>query len=330
MLSQPLTHKFDTYKDIFVQLKDTLKWKVSDQRTLMMVASMYVVNKKPFDLKRFTELSEYIKDSVGMFSTLKSHLRFTVAAMLDIRFEDPKDKYNEFIDLYEKLVAGGFQRSTFTYISALIILTQDPIGSDHTSSIERSLDIYKGMKDKHYFLTSYSDYPLAVLLAERDGSIDELMDHVEYFYDKLHEGPFYKGNDLQFLSHILSLNREENADILIDRCITMFDAFKQHGISRKMMFYPMMGLLSMLENGSGELKNVLEMKAHLDSDKLFKWQKDMNFIMAVNFIMSDKLENSSLLETGIFTTIEAIIQAQQAAMIAAISASAAASSNGGG
>jgi hypothetical protein len=318
MLTETLQKKVDQYKDIYAQLKGELKWKVADQRTLMMVASMYVVNGRSFSLKRFLDLSDYIKGQVGLFSTLRSYQRFTTAAMLDIHFEQPKETFHEFIHLYEEMVNGGFGRGTFTYIAALVMLSNTPHGSDRQESIKKSLTIYNGMKAEHLFLTSSSDYPLAVLLAKVEGRVDELMKHIEWFYEKLNANGFRKGNDLQFLSHILSLDHETEADLLVERCVRLFDSFKQSGIKPKAMHYPMLGLLALMDDGVNEIETIRQIVNQLNSEKLFKWHKDMNFIMAVHLFMSDKTEDSSLLETGIYTTLEALIQAQQAAMIAVV------------
>ena len=43
MASAKLQQRLDQYKAIYSELKSDLKWKVTDQRTLMMIASMYVV-----------------------------------------------------------------------------------------------------------------------------------------------------------------------------------------------------------------------------------------------------------------------------------------------
>lgn len=330
MLSGRLQQKIEQYKDVYSKVKDKLKWKVSDQRTLMMLASMYVINDQPFNLKRFLDLSNYIKDEVGMFSTLKSSQRFTTAAMLDVRFDPPQKKFHEFIDLYEKLVDHGFDRGSFTYIASLVMLTNHPDSSDHQGSIERSLAIHKGMKKEHIFLTTNNDYPLAVLLAELDGEIGDLMELIEGFYDKLDANGFHKGNDLQFLSHILALDKETDKEALVERCLHLFNTFKQAGNKPKAMHYPEIGMLALLEEGTKEVEAIQQIVDQLNAEKLFKWHKDMNFIMAVNFIMSDKITDSNLIETGIYTTMEAIIQAQQAAMLAAVAGASAAASSGGG
>lgn len=318
MLTEELQQKMNQYKDIYAQLRSELKWKVTDQRTLMMAASVYAVNGQSFNLKRFLDLSDYIKNQVGMFSTLKSYQHFTTAAMIDVRFEQPKEKFDEFIHLYEELVNGGFGRGTFTYIASLVMLSNTPDKRGRQEYIKKSLAVYKGMKAEHLFLTSSSDYPLAVLLAKTEGSVDELIKNIELFYKKLNENGFRKGNDLQFLSHILSLNHETEANLLVERCTRLFDSFKQSGSKLKPMHYPAVGLLALSDDGEREIETIRQIVNELNSEKGFKWYKDLNFIMAVHLFMSEKMKDSSLLETGIYTTLETLIQAQQAAMIAVV------------
>ncbi|TYR74653.1 DUF4003 family protein [Rossellomorea vietnamensis] len=81
--------KIERYKDIYLQLRTNLRWKVSDNRALMMASSLYVTSERDFDINHFQKLSDFIKNEAGIFSTLKSQLRFTIAAMLDTRFSNP-------------------------------------------------------------------------------------------------------------------------------------------------------------------------------------------------------------------------------------------------
>ena len=46
-------------------------------------------------------------------------------------------------------------------------------------------------------------------------------------------------------------------------------------------------------------------------------------MLGVNLVISEKLKDSRVVETGIYTTIETIIQAQQAAMLAVIASTSA-------
>ncbi|MFC3885597.1 DUF4003 family protein [Bacillus songklensis] len=139
-----------------------------------------------------------------------------------------------------------------------------------------------------------------------------------------------KGNDLQFLSHILSLDHETEAGLLVERCVRLFDSLKQSGSKPKAMHYPVIGLLALMDGGGKEMETIRQIVNELNSEKLFKGHKDINFIMAVHLFMSDQTEDCSLLETGIYTTLEALIQAQQAAMIAVVAGTSNAGSSGGG
>lgn len=321
--------KLDEYKHIYEQLKEKLRWKISDKRTLMIVASMYVVNDKPFHFPQFFELSQYVKKQAGFFSPLKSYSRFTIAAMLDVRFEQPIESFHKLLELYNRLAAGGFSRGIFTYIAAAAMLSNR---EEYGETLARSLAIYKGMKAKHKFLTSSSDYPLAVLLGKHEDSVEILLERMGDFYEKLSEVGFSKGNDLQFLSHILSLHREVEQDILIGRCAVLLQALKQSGQKVKKMHYSTIGLLALLEDGTGVIEEVGKAMEYLNKEKRFKAYRDVNFMMAVNFLVSDKISDSHALETGLYTAIEAIIQAQQAAMVsyvAVISASSSVSSGDG-
>ncbi|MFC6601345.1 hypothetical protein ACFQDF_05850 [Ectobacillus funiculus] len=66
--------KLAEYKHIYEQLKEKLRWKINDKRTLMIVASMYVVNDKPFHFPQFR--AESICESAGWF-LLTAEIVFT-------------------------------------------------------------------------------------------------------------------------------------------------------------------------------------------------------------------------------------------------------------
>ncbi|MDP7978836.1 DUF4003 domain-containing protein [Bacillus multifaciens] len=318
-----LQHKLEQYTHIYAQLKEELRWKTGDSRTWMMIAAMYAGSNKPFHLERFLQISSYIKEQVGMFSYLKSYHRFVIAATLDIHFIHYEEAFQQFLDVYERLVAGGFSRSIFTYLAAATLLSEG--NEQHEERIQRSLQVYKRMKEKHFFLTSASDYPLAVLLAGQPEEVGVLMDRVELLYRKLAVTVFHKGNDLQFLSHILSLKKDVSEDILVARCTNIWNLLRQEGVKVKQMHYAAVGLLALLEDGENEVASLRAFIDKLQGDKLFRWHADANILVVIQLFMSEQgKENPAT--TGLQTMIEVLIQAQQAAMIAAITASSVATS----
>jgi nucleoside-specific outer membrane channel protein Tsx len=86
------------------------------------------------------------------------------------------------------------------------------------------------------------------------------------------------------------------------------------------MFYPQMALLSFVDADSALVNQVKEVWEEHNSEKVFKWHKDINLMMSVNFLITDKIENSSVMQVSLSTAIETLIQAQQATMIATVSA----------
>ncbi|MFZ7802529.1 DUF4003 family protein [Bacillus thuringiensis] len=293
-----LEQKLEQYKHTYVQLKGELKWKTSDSRTGMMIAAMYAGSDKLFDLGRFLEISSYIKNQVGMFSYLKS---------------------------YHRLVTGGFSRSIFTYLAAAVLLTEE--NEQHGTHIQRSMQVYKRMKKDHLFFTSTNDYPLAVLLAGQSEHVETLMDRVERLYQKLATAGLRKGNDLQFLSHILSLKKDVREELLVAKCTNIWNLLKQEKVKVKQMHYPAIGLLALLEDGEKEIHSIRAFIEKLQGDKLFRWHTDTNILIAIQLFVSQKGEESKATNTGLQTMIEVLIQAQQAAMMATIAASSAATSS---
>ncbi|WP_141433550.1 DUF4003 family protein [Bacillus sp. 03113] len=321
MLSEKLQSKVDLYKMIYFHLKNKMKWKISDSRILVAIASLYVINNRSLDLSRFMHLSHYIKNNVDICSTLRSQHRFTVASMLDVRFNNPESKFHECLEIYKKMIRKGFARGEFTYLAAIIMLSNTIEKDIYDHIIDRSLEIYRGMSQKHFFLTSKSDYPLAVLLASRNESNENVLHNIEEIYERLNKTGFSKGNDLQSLSHILSLEKYTDTNLLIDRSIQLYQALDKFDFNPSPMHYSSIGMLALLKDGISELNTIQIMMNQLSLETQFKWNKEMNFMIAVNLLMSTKLDNAYMIETGIYSLMDAIIKAQQTAMLAVVSSS---------
>ena len=80
--------------------------------------------------------------------------------------------------------------------------------------ITRMNDLYKNMKKNHFWLTSADDYVFAAVLATTDLDLHQMDFRIEKCYNLLNQEGFWKGNDLQSLSHMLAIGEEED----IDKC----------------------------------------------------------------------------------------------------------------
>lgn len=323
MLTKDLNEKTKQYISIYAELKSKLKWKVAHDQILMLISSAYIVNKREFDFHRFYDLSSYIKSNIGSFSTLNSHHRFTVASFLDIHFQqEAKQTFHTFIDVYNEMVKLGYKRDMFTYLSALILLTGKSETTNQREQMNMGLSVYQQMKKNHYFLTSTQNVPLAVLLGENGKGLQAL-NKAETCYRLLAANRLKKGQYLHQVSHILALQSKKDPETLVSQCKHIYQSITDSFKKPKSYHYPDLALLTFLEEPN--IKAVLDITHELNQEKAFKWQKEMNFKIAVSLYLSEHMEENLLIESGLYTAIETVIQAQQAAATAAIISSTAAS-----
>ncbi len=323
MHTQSLNERLTLFKEIYSELYSELKWK-SDKRSLMLIAAMYVNNSKEFQLSRFIELADYIKNEVGLFSQLRSAFRYTTAATLETTATDPKESFHHLINIYQKLIEKGYSRAIYSYIAAGTLLKIE--ASQIEEYTQKTIDIYKGMREHHPFLTNSGDYPLASILASTDKNKEDIIVNVEAHYIALKGNGFSIGNDLQFLSHILALNEGQLPEKGAQKCLEVKTLLDKARFKPKKIYYPYIGMLSYLDHVESEIDQLYAIYEHLNNDKLFRWNKDINFMLSVLFLMNDKTLTDTAI-TGLNTTIEILIQAQQAAMTASMTAAAAASSS---
>ncbi|MBD8004608.1 DUF4003 family protein [Bacillus norwichensis] len=307
------------YIEVYEELRQKMKWKVTDNKILMTIASFYAMNPKPFQMESYLLIAEAIKRQARAFSSIKSESRYIAAAMLDVGFEQAEKQIPSWFAAYDEMVNAKFRKGIFTYIAAAVLIKNSGSApEEYRSIIARAKKIYERMKKEHFFLTFSEDYPLAMLLAATQ--TDQIIERNERFYDALNRNGFRKGNHLQMLSHILTLAHEESAEVLVSRTTQVFDQFKEVGIKQKTLYYPVMGMLAMIPPAELDVQEVYQAYEQLNQTKPFKWQKDLNATLAASFYVKNKLEHSTLIESSLFTTIETILQAQQAAMTATITA----------
>ncbi len=306
-----------TYIDNFQLLQKKCRWKMN-KKTKMIIASIYAMNRQHFHINHFIGIADTIKKEAGFFSPLKGETRYMIAATLDVNFAEPIDAVSLLFKSYKDLIQAKFKRGSYTYIAAAILLTGHNEEENKMAWISQAKQMYDQMQKGHRFLTSHEDYPLAVLLASKDNK--EVMERAKTFYQLLNKNGFRKGNNLQCTSHILALEKEHDVDTLIHQVIHVFDAFRRVRFKQKPMYYPIMGMLALLPPESFQIEDIVKTYKSLKKVKDFKWEKDLNIILAASFFMKEELSISALTETTLFTTLEAILQVQQAVMISTVAA----------
>jgi hypothetical protein len=304
------------------------RWRANDI-SVRFGAFLFCLKDKPFDETYFEEVIKYIKDNTGVFSSHRSKA-FSLAPLLITRFDDAKQAFDQLLD-YESLMRdAGFKNSPYLSIAAYALMLTSP-PKQVQMRITKALNIYQQMKENHFWLTSKDDYPVAVLLADMKGDLDQIERKIEACYQQLNQAGFRKGNGLQFLSHLLTFSPQPT-ESKVKKCNEIADYLKQRHAGISSNYYGVIGFLALLGNDVAKaLPEVVNAVNYLKKQKGFKWfNKELNILIVASLVSNKYLEDKKhqqMITTTMGVSIETMIAAQTAALIAATSAATAASAS---
>lgn len=317
--------KADNMLEMVMALEKSYKWEHNLARHF--AALLYTQKGLSKDFHRIDEAIEAIKSNTGVFSNYRGTIKFLLATLLALGEGDVASNLEKIMQAESILKESGFKSSTYLPMTSYTLFSGSD-AFDYRSVAQRANAIYKEMKKAHPFLTDGADYPLSVLIAQKQKRIDT----IEQIYEALSQRGFTKGNELQLLSHIVSLSTLGTSQ-LIEKCVEINTTLKANKLKSSMGYYPSIAMIALLEEGSHKLtEDFMDLTRYLMKLKKFKWLgKGMNMLFASALVADQWLEehsdeNGTDMETVLGLTIESVIVAQTVAMIAAISAATAASS----
>ncbi|MED3552497.1 DUF4003 family protein [Cytobacillus praedii] len=281
-----------------------------DRRLVLMTAAQFAAKGKKIDGQAFIKVSDLVKSSASMFSPLRG-IHFPMTGLIMAKDSHPEVEISRLHQNYQILRKANMRSSAFTYIAAFLL--------DDDMDASRISAIYEEMKKHHRFLTSYDDYPAAVIIAKRDGRVNELIEISERYYRGLNDKGLWKGNNLQFLANMLVMCGDFQHELVRD-VIYAKEELIRRGLKVKDIHYPALGVIAL----TGRVKEAASLAVKLSEMKEFKWYKEMAITGAATFVSQDYIDASAELTTA----IHAMIQAQQASAAAATAAAAAAASSG--
>ena len=311
----------------YERVKSAISWTV-DKRIALSITSYYVTTGKTFDGKRFLATSDAIKQKSGWTSPLRSHIHYMMAAFLTKDDEDPSISIDTLLTKQASLKSAGFKTNVYSYLAALLMSDEKSLQDAEATQAKL---LYDAMKAHHPFLTQPDDVPYAVMLGRLPGDQKERAATMNRYYTELRPQGFHMGNELQWMSQILTYKSPSYQTNIVGQTVHIRDQLKAAGIKIKSMHYVMVGFLAALEIKDEELQHVIETYRQLETMKLFNWYKEIIFPIAVQLETKHIIDNEGTASVSFATTIEMIMQAQQAAMIASMAATnAAVASSGGG
>lgn len=310
----------------FNALKKTLGWTV-DKRITLSLAGYYVTLEKEFDETRYKEVASYLKKRAGIFSPLLSHINPLFVATLDVSGVEPEQAVNLLMDKAEALKHFGFKMNSYTYLAALMMSEQKDQWSFEMKMTQKLMD---DMKAHHRFLTSTDDYPYAMFLGKMEGDTAVRAETMNRYYKELKQHKFYSGNELQWMSQVLTYSNPEYEENTVSRAVIIRDGLKSVKIKTSQAQYPIIGFMAALRLNEEQLNEIVTNYETIASMKLFSWYKDSVLPIAFGLSLRSSKAAYTTAAISMATSLELILQAQQAIMISTIAATSAATASNAG
>jgi len=308
-----------TYKKV----KSLAGWTV-DENIVLTITSCYVTFDREFDAESLNRAMDALKKRAGWFSPLRGNLLPLMSAFLDKPGMNIEEEIDRLFAKQRILRNFGFRNTAHSYLAALF-MTDDANFYDKEAKQAKSL--YDEIKKQHFFLTSDDDYAYAVLLGKNGSDPVEHADSMRTYYNALRATGFRAGNELQWMSQVITYRCVDFNPSLVLRAVEILERFSRDTRIRP-IHYPMIGFLVAFKVTDCALLAIVELSHSLGESKPFKRQKEMALSIAIGYVLHDLIE---IMEENVdlATSVELILQTQQAIMsatIAAISASSTASS----
>ncbi|MDE4084749.1 DUF4003 family protein [Planococcus maritimus] len=307
-------------EETYGQVSKSLGW-AADKQVALAVTMMYVSRGREFDVAAHHEVSRLIKEKEGFTSPLRAHLHHIVTAYLALGEETAEEGLMKLNTNQQALNNCKFWKSSYTYLAGLMM--------DSPEQAQRARELYNAMKTYHPFLTSSEDIPYVALLSNREGEVQERAETMNGYYKELRTQGFSAGNQLQWLSQVMTFDSPMFQPEVAGRVVAIRDFLKAENIKVRGEHYPVLGFLAIANADGQALAAVVETARALEASKLFRWYGSWILPSAVQLTMAESAELRES-EAAVFSTsVEMLMQAQQAATMLGMSAVIASSNNSG-
>jgi len=287
------------------------------------------------DVNKINDCIDLIRNNSSFFSNFRGNNLLTTAVNLSIQ-KNPEESFKDIMDIYNKL-KNHFFTNQFLVLAAQIIYSYK--GTNNVDLLVRNTRrAYNLMKENHMFLTVQEDISSAALIAVTSNNLDETFNDMENCYNILRENGFWAGNNLQALTHILSLF-EGTSEEKCNKVIMLDKILRNNSTPLKSYSLAILGVAALTVNDYENFAKEL-----ISANKFLKKQRRFgsfslssvvrNMIVA-SLISLESIENTdSSIKTKVIETTNSIslnlviiMQIAASSAAAAAAASSASSSN---
>lgn len=312
----------ERYLEVFEELRRSKRWS-TDTKVLRFAALTLAATEMTDPGARLEETAKVLYKEAGGFSPLTSSVRHAVAAILIRRDRDPVSTVRRVKETLEAFKKHKLRKGGAHPLLAALLLVLDAGGSVRFDKIARMKEIVDRWAEDHRFLTGVDDYPMAAMHAARGADPQQLGLEVEVIYKALRKAKFGMGNQLQLVSHLMMFS-SHGPHMAAERFAQMASALKAKGQRIWQSQYDEVALLVLSGAAVDEASTrVVRYRDQLRAVKP-RPQADIAFSIAAGIVLAEEAERVKGLKgaeaAANLRAVQAIIEAQQAAMIACIAA----------
>lgn len=312
-----IRHEVETTYD---KVKSLAGWSV-DKNVVLTITSYYVTAAKEFNAVNFSRAMAALKERAGWFSPLRGHLLPIMAAFLTQSGDFMDESADRLMEKQRALKQAGFRNSIHSYLAALLM---DDDSNMFEKEAERAKKLYDAMKKQHFLLTSDDDYAYSMLLGKKGENPELHAKAMRTYYDALRKESFRAGNELQWLSQVMTYLDVTFQPKLVDRAAEIFELLG-NDLKAKPVHYPMIGFLTVFEVEDNKIREIIFLAKELEKSKRFKWNREMALSIAIGMVLHQLTEAADQIGVSLAASVDMILQAQQAVMAATVAAVAASS-----
>lgn len=262
----------------------------------------------------------------GWTSSMAAAVRLVLAAAL-VRAGESADEFVAATSHVQQLMrAAGVRKGGVHEVLAALVLRRTVQGLPNEAHVVRMRGIYERMKHHHWFLTGPEDLAACAMLVGREGTPEQIGDHVEAIYDRLAAAPkIWGGDELQTAANVLglaALSPEEAAS----RFLTIAAALRDCKIPVRGREYDEVAVLGFLPRSAPQIaERVAAMRERLAAE--LAWHEDsVATSLAVNLAFVELLQADpdarvgALADAKLLLDMQSIVAMRQAAATGASTA----------
>jgi hypothetical protein len=313
----------ERYLEIYDSLRRRKRWS-TDSNVLRFAALTLAATDMADPGARLEETAKVLAKEAGGFSPLGSSIRHAVAAILIRRRLEPAGVVRRVKETLASFKEHKLRKSgAHPILAALLLVLNAGGGRVQRWKIGRMKGIIDRWEKDHSFLTGTNDYPMAAVHAVREVNIEQLGVDVEQIYRSLRKAGFSMGNQLQLVSHLLVFSDLGPRDAA-QRFVRMAKSLKKKGQRVWQSQYDEVTLLVLTGASVDEVTTkVIRYRDRLRAVKP-RPQASIAFSIAAGIVLAEQAEKAKGLKGAAaaaqLRSVQALIEAQHAAMIACMSA----------